>query len=76
MEGGFEISGVYNKYDASQHRYFFESGQTEDEILANFLNSFDGVRGSNGEVAIFQVDVCIIYKEVFRHKVGSLNIKM
>ena len=60
----------------SQHREFIEDNKTKDKILADFLNSFDGMRESHGEVANFQVDVCIIYKEVFHHKVGSLNRKM
>ena len=45
--GKIEAADVYNLYDVSQHREFIEGTKTKDEILADFLNSFDGVKGNN-----------------------------
>lgn len=45
--GQIDASDVYHLYDVSQHREFIEGTKTKDEILADFLNSFDGVRGNN-----------------------------
>ena len=39
-----EIAGIY---DVSQNPEFLEGRKTKDEILAEFLNNFDGPRGNN-----------------------------
>ena len=48
--GQVEAKDVYELYDVSQHREFIEGTKTKDEILADFLNSFDGVKGNNDGV--------------------------
>lgn len=45
--GKIEASDVSHLYDVSQHREFIEGTKTKDEIMADFLNSFDGVKGNN-----------------------------
>ena len=45
--GQIEAKDVAHLYDVSQHREFIEGTKTKDEILADFLNSFDGVKGNN-----------------------------
>jgi Ca2+-binding EF-hand superfamily protein len=45
--GVIEASDIAHLYDVSQHREFIEGSKTKDEILEDFLNSFDGVRGNN-----------------------------
>ena len=45
--GQIEAKDVFHLYDVSQHREFIEGTKTKDEILADFLNSFDGVKGNN-----------------------------
>lgn len=52
MDGSGEISAkdVAHLYDVSQHREFIEGTKTKDEILNDFLNSFDGVKGNNDGV--------------------------
>ena len=64
-EEGIAAFSIYNLYDVSQRREFIKCNKTEDKILVNFLNSFDGVRGSHDEVVNFQVDVCISTKKFF-----------
>lgn len=48
--GQVEAKDVAHLYDVSQHREFIEGTKTKDEILADFLNSFDGVKGNNDGV--------------------------
>jgi Ca2+-binding EF-hand superfamily protein len=52
MDGSGQISAkdVAHLYDVSQHREFIEGTKTKDEILNDFLNSFDGVKGNNDGV--------------------------
>jgi Ca2+-binding EF-hand superfamily protein len=45
--GVVEAKDVAHLYDVSQHREFIEGTKTKDEILNDFLNSFDGVKGNN-----------------------------
>jgi Ca2+-binding EF-hand superfamily protein len=45
--GQIEAKDVAHLYDVSQHREFIEGTKTKDEILDDFLNSFDGVQGNN-----------------------------
>jgi Ca2+-binding EF-hand superfamily protein len=45
--GQIEAKDVAHLYDVSQHREFIEGSKTKDEILDEFLNSFDGVQGNN-----------------------------
>ena len=45
--GQIEASDVAHLYDVSQHREFIEGTKTKAEILDDFLNSFDGVKGNN-----------------------------
>lgn len=45
--GKIEAQDVAHLYDVSQHREFIEGTKTKDEILGDFLNSFDGVKGNN-----------------------------
>lgn len=48
--GQIEAKDIAHLYDVSQHREFIEGTKTKDEILADFLNSFDGVKGNNDGV--------------------------
>lgn len=45
--GTIEAKDVAHLYDVSQHREFIEQTKTKEEILDDFLNSFDGVKGNN-----------------------------
>ena len=45
--GTIEAKDVAHLYDVSQHREFIEGTKSKDEILDDFLNSFDGVKGNN-----------------------------
>ena len=53
MEESIEASGVYNLYDVSQRNELIERNKTKDEVIVDFLNSFDGVKGSHDLVANF-----------------------
>ena len=58
-------------YDVSQRNEFIERNKTKDEVIVDFLNSFDGVKGSHDEVANFQVDVYISTKKFFTTKLKT-----
>ena len=45
--GKIEAKDVQHLYDVSQHREFIEGTKSKDEIMSDFLNSFDGVQGNN-----------------------------
>ena len=45
--GVIEAGDIAHLYDVSQHREFIEGTKTKEEILDDFLNSFDGVKGNN-----------------------------
>jgi len=48
--GQIEAKDVAHLYDVSQHREFIEGTKTKDEIIEEFLNGFDGVKGNNDGV--------------------------
>jgi len=48
--GQIEAKDIAHLYDVSQHREFIEGTKTKEEILDDFLNSFDGVKGNNDGV--------------------------
>ena len=68
MKEYIEAFNVFNLYDLYQHRKFIEGNKVKDNILAHFLNSFNGVKGSHDEAPNFQVDVCISKKKFFTTK--------
>jgi len=45
--GTITVSDIAGIYDVSQNPEFLEGRKTKDEILAEFLNNFDGPRGNN-----------------------------
>ena len=45
--GVITVSDIAGIYDVSQNPEFLEGRKTKDEILAEFLNNFDGPRGNN-----------------------------
>ena len=53
--GKITISDIAGIYDVSMNPEFLEGKKTKDEILADFLNNFDGPRGNN--------DGCVEWKE-------------
>lgn len=51
-EGTITIEDIAGIYDVSMNPEFLEGRKTREEILADFLNNFDGARGNNdGEVS-------------------------
>ena len=44
------FSDLANIYDVSSHPDFLGRKKTKDEIVREFLNSFDGARGNNDGV--------------------------
>ena len=44
---GISVSDIMNIYDVSMNPDFLEGRKTKEQILADFLNNFDGVRGNN-----------------------------
>ena len=53
--GQININDISGIYDVSMNPEFLEGRKTRDEILADFLNNFDGARGNN--------DGCVTKKE-------------
>lgn len=45
--GQITISDIQGIYDVSMNPEFLEGKKTKDEILADFLNNFDGAAGNN-----------------------------
>ena len=45
--GQITVSDIAGVYDVSMNPEFLEGRKTRDEILAEFLNNFDGPRGNN-----------------------------
>ena len=41
---------IAHLYDVSHHKDFKEGTKTKDEIISEFLNSFDGMKGNNDGV--------------------------
>jgi len=48
--GQITVSDVKHLYDPSHHKDFIEGTKTKDEIIDEFLDSFDGARGNNDGV--------------------------
>jgi Ca2+-binding EF-hand superfamily protein len=48
--GQITISDVAHLYDPSHHKDFIEGTKTKEEIIDEFLDSFDGARGNNDGV--------------------------
>jgi len=45
--GTITCSDIMHIFDVSRNPDFIEGRATRDQILANFLNQFDGARGNN-----------------------------
>lgn len=52
--GKITISDINGIYDVSMNPEFLEGRKTRDEILAEFLNNFDGKRGNNDGVLTWE----------------------
>lgn len=51
--GIITLQDICNIYDVSKNPDFIERRLTKDQILTNFLNQFDGLRGNNdGKVTL------------------------
>uniref|UniRef100_A0A7S3J5C4 EF-hand domain-containing protein n=1 Tax=Euplotes harpa TaxID=151035 RepID=A0A7S3J5C4_9SPIT len=48
--GKISVSDIQHLYDPSHHKDFIEGTKSKDEVIEEFLNSFDGVRGNNDGV--------------------------
>lgn len=46
-DGTITIEDIAGIYDVSMNPEFLEGRKTREEILADFLNNFDGARGNN-----------------------------
>jgi Ca2+-binding EF-hand superfamily protein len=55
--GKIQINDIDGIYDVSMNPEFLEGKKTKNEILAEFLNNFDGARGNN--------DGCITWNEFY-----------
>jgi len=51
--GVIDINDIGSIYDVSMNPEFLEGRKTREEILADFLNNFDGAKGNNdGKVSM------------------------
>lgn len=41
------MKDIAGRFDVSKHKGFTSGNMTRDQILEEFLNSFDGARGNN-----------------------------
>lgn len=48
--GKISVSDIQHLYDPSHHKDFIEGTKSKDEVVEEFLNSFDGARGNNDGV--------------------------
>lgn len=48
--GQITVSDVKHLYDPSQHKDFIEGTKTKEEVIEEFLDSFDGAKGNNDGV--------------------------
>jgi len=55
--GKITVSDIAGIYDVSMNPLFLEGRKTRDEILADFLNSFEGSRGNK--------DGCVTWEEFY-----------
>ena len=76
MEGRTNAVDFFHIYDELQCGEFIAATKERDEIEANPMGSYDGVKGNNDEVVNFQVDVQNIYQEVFHYRFGSSSIEV
>lgn len=53
-DGKLTIDDIAGIYDVSMNPEFLEGRKTREEILADFLNNFDGPRGNNDGVVTWQ----------------------
>merc|ERR1719451_124826 len=63
--GKITVSDIQGIYDVSMNPEFLEGKKTKDEILAEFLNNFDGARGNN--------DGCVTWAEFYDYY-GDLSM--
>jgi Ca2+-binding EF-hand superfamily protein len=61
--GQLTVSDICGIYDVSKNPEFLEGRATKDQILTNFLNQFDGVRGNNDGVVTLE-EFCDYYRDV------------
>jgi Ca2+-binding EF-hand superfamily protein len=52
--GKVTVSDIAGIYDVSMNAEFLEGKKTKEEILAQFLNNFDGARGNNDGVVTWE----------------------
>lgn len=52
--GQITVSDIAGVYDVSMNPEFLEGRKTRDEILAEFLNNFDGKRGDGDGVLLWE----------------------
>lgn len=52
--GKVTVSDISGIYDVSMNPEFLEGRKTKDEILAEFLNNFDGARGNNDGIVTWE----------------------
>lgn len=52
--GQITVSDIVGIYDVSMNPEFIEGRKSKEEILAGFLNEFDGARGNNDGIVTRQ----------------------
>ena len=63
QSGKVTVSDISGIFDVSRHPEFIEGRASRDQILANFLNQFDGNRGNNDGI-ITMDEFCDYYSDV------------
>jgi len=48
--GQVSVSDIQHLYDVTHHKDFIEGTKTKEEVIGEFLNSFDGAKGNNDGV--------------------------
>lgn len=48
--GYINVNDIINTYDVSKHKDFIAKKKSREDILSEFLNSFDGLKGNNDGV--------------------------
>jgi Ca2+-binding EF-hand superfamily protein len=61
--GQIRIAEIANIYDVSMNPEFLEGRKTKDEILTEFLGSFEGARGNNDGVVTWE-EFCDYYSDL------------
>lgn len=54
QSGKVTVSDIAGIYDVSMNAEFLEGKKTKEEILAQFLNNFDGARGNNDGIVTWE----------------------